>query len=214
MLVMNDLQEIRRVLERLVVAQQRGLWDFVNILLLASTLVVVAYYTWETRKLRTASERQVANGILPIVFLNFLIEKQLDPSFSALREVSLENVGYGPAFDVRIAPIQFGDVAFKASPGDAERKASVKLLFDPTPILKTGERQVIKSTVIQDGGKTGMARQEALLLYRVDSGVTQHGSLAVVISYRDANGNDHKAESTIKRVEGNGNVMSVPKSLT
>ena len=53
-----DLNSIARALERLIMAKQKGPWDYINTLAVVLTLAVLIWYTIETYKLRRDAQEQ------------------------------------------------------------------------------------------------------------------------------------------------------------
>lgn len=91
-----DLERIARAVDQLVAAHQKGVCDYVNVVALVLTLVVVAYYTYETYKLRREAQRQNELATTPMVMLS----RKLDERGN--RRLTLMNLGAGAAFNVHI----------------------------------------------------------------------------------------------------------------
>ena len=56
----TDLESIARALERLAAAQQKGPWDYVQVIAVLLTLGVLIWYTVETYRLRKVAQDQTA----------------------------------------------------------------------------------------------------------------------------------------------------------
>jgi hypothetical protein len=131
-----ELSSIARALERLAAAQQRGPWDYVQMIVVLLTLCVLTWYTIETYRLRKTGEdhtaataelleeaqrqnevsarllqevqRQNEVSVMPI--LSVAVESP--PNGGAVRTVLL-NVGSGPAFNLWIDPLRWDDRELK-----------------------------------------------------------------------------------------------------
>jgi hypothetical protein len=120
-----DLRAITEALNRLVAAQQKGVLDYANVGLLLLTLFVLVVYTLETLKLRRAAQRQ--NEIAVVPMLAVYLGSQ--PNESA-RDIYLENVGPGPAFNISIDKVVWAE------------DCHLDIDFN-TNVMKPGQRQVL-----------------------------------------------------------------------
>jgi hypothetical protein len=86
---------------RLVAAHQRSFWDYVSVIAVVFTLIVLVWYTIETHRLRVAAVRQYDVAITPIVMIATVQQARGEV-------LAIRNVGYGPAFNISIETGNFG----------------------------------------------------------------------------------------------------------
>jgi hypothetical protein len=67
--VNNDLKQLLAALDRLVAAHQRGVWDYVSVIAVVLTLLVLIWYTVETYMLRVAAVKQLGVATTPILMI-------------------------------------------------------------------------------------------------------------------------------------------------
>ena len=108
--------------------------------------VILVFYTIETRLLRKATEEQLEGGIKPVLLFEISsAERKLGEAMN-LTTFHLKNVGPGPAFNVRVAPI-VGD--------------GVQLDVDDIPLIESKGTKVIDWFIAQDGKRSGMSRRRS-----------------------------------------------------
>lgn len=112
----TDLHRLIQTLQTWVNGQPSDWWLYANTIVLFFTLVALAFYTWETRKLRKATETQTERAGLLLEAANRQnqsAQEQNDISIqpmlavyvapaNQIDHVFLVNVGKGPAFNVSI----------------------------------------------------------------------------------------------------------------
>ena len=120
-----DLSSIVKALDRLTAVHQKSAWDYASTIVIGLTLLVLIWYTVETYKLRLATQRQTdatgkllaeaqkqndvasqllkeahrQNEIAVMPIFAVYIETSSD---GFQRQIVLENVGLGPAFNLSI----------------------------------------------------------------------------------------------------------------
>ena len=128
----DDLSRIARDLDQLVAIQQRGVEDYVRLIAVLVTLCVITWYTIETYRLRKVAQDQTAetskllreaqrqnevsdnllqeahlqNEVLVMPILAVAVEPV--PGADTIR-IALLNVGSGPAFNLTIDHIEWGN---------------------------------------------------------------------------------------------------------
>ncbi len=75
------------------------MWEILTFFALFLTLMAVIWYAWETRKLRMETIKQTELSLRPFIVITF------DPNASMQRGYKIENIGKGPALNVKIANI-------------------------------------------------------------------------------------------------------------
>lgn len=115
----NELTSIAKALEQLVATQQKGPLYYIQIVGVLLTLGILIWYTIETYKLRKAgqdhtaetakllreAQRQNEMSVMPI--LAVAVEPMMSPTAAA--RIMLLNVGSGPAFNLAIDRLDWGD---------------------------------------------------------------------------------------------------------
>jgi hypothetical protein len=86
----NDLQQLIAEIDKLVAAHQRGAWDYVSVIAVVLTFIVLIWYTVETYRLRLAAVNQLAVATTPIL----MIAPVQGPKGAV---PAIRNVGNGPA---------------------------------------------------------------------------------------------------------------------
>jgi len=79
--------------------------DYATILVLMFTLVVIVWYTVETKRLRTITQEQLSRSVLPLVVLDF----RESSSNNNLVFPIIKNVGFGPAFNINVSNLENGN---------------------------------------------------------------------------------------------------------
>ena len=106
-------------LDRLAYALHKDLWDKASVIGVCFTLVAVCYYTYETLRLRRAAQRQNEISIEPALAVYIREFAHGNP-----RQVVIENVGRGPAFNIEIRqPSSFWTITLRnnvIAPGRCE----------------------------------------------------------------------------------------------
>jgi hypothetical protein len=92
--------------------------------------VTLVFYTIETRRLRKATEEQLDGGIKPVLLFEISSEDRQLSAAMNLTTFQLKNIGTGPAFNVKVAPI-IGD--------------GVQLDVDEIPLI---ESKVVKNILV------------------------------------------------------------------
>ena len=126
----TELESIARALERLAAAQQKGPWDYVQVIAVLLTLGVLIWYTVETYRLRKVAQDQTAATAQLLqeaqrqneVSANLLQEAQRRNEMAVMpilaiaiesrpggdkMQISLVNIGSGPAFNLSIDHIEW-----------------------------------------------------------------------------------------------------------
>jgi hypothetical protein len=97
-----DTRALVESINRLSDAMHKGPLDYVSLGVLVLTLIAVIYYTAETARLRTATQKQVEANVRPVIGVR--IEPPDSPfSRTQTREdkrLVLHNDGVGPAFNI------------------------------------------------------------------------------------------------------------------
>lgn len=97
----NDIKQMIAVLDRLVAAHQRSVWDNISVIAIVLTLLVLIWYTVETYRLRVAAVKQLDVATTPIVMI--APDEQSDVMVPTIR-----NVGRGPAFNISVRTDDLG----------------------------------------------------------------------------------------------------------
>lgn len=148
-------------------------------LLIVNSLVgvVVAFYTWETCKLRKEAQRQNDHAVIPIVLLESasdrpLIEGRMNmPSATA----TIRNLGLGPAFDIEVESLE---------------GPSTKIRFLPTPSLAAGGREPVMMDIREDGRQEhSLAYAHIQRMFHNQQLVTHTGT---TIRYQDVHGKSYR----------------------
>ena len=161
----NDIKQVLAVLDRLVAAHQRGLWDYVSVIAIVLTLFVLIWYTNETYKLRVAAVGQLDVAMTPILMIAPVQEPK--GALPAIR-----NVGNGPAFNISIEAGKVGEAA--------------KLTFFHSGVLAGNELQVLHLTLQQPERERQMFTHDDIV-----ANITQGHlppTLPLTITYNGANG--------------------------
>jgi hypothetical protein len=131
-----DLKAVVDALDRLAYALHKDLWDKASVIGVCFTLVAVCYYTYETLRLRRAAQRQNEISIEPALAVYIREFAHGNP-----RQVVIENVGRGPAFNIEIRqPSSFWTITLRnnvIAPGRCEglefRYSQSLVLIDDFP---------------------------------------------------------------------------------
>lgn len=147
----------------------------------AATFTLI-WYTIETQRLRRAAEKQNEVSVMPIVALRLSSgERRLGEPLS-LKCQSLRNVGFGPAFNIDVSPIQ---------------KAPFEVRFERVGLLEPKDSEDLQYTVLQDAVKSGFSKMSVWLESVISTG--QLGSeMAVSVSYSDTSGNRYHSDHIIQ----------------
>jgi hypothetical protein len=136
----DDFNALIRAFDRLIAAQQKGTWDYVQIIIVLLTLGVLMWYTIETYRLRKVAQDQTTETAKLLrearrqneVSDNLLREAQLQNEVSVMPilavaiepvpggdsvRVVLRNVGSGPAFNLLIDRIDWDGRRLQIEPG-------------------------------------------------------------------------------------------------
>jgi len=114
--------------------------------------VTLVFYTIETRLLRKATEEQLEGGIRPVLLFDVSSEgRQLGAAMN-LTTFQIKNIGAGPAFDVKVAPL-VGD--------------GVKLDVDEISLIESREVKSMEWSIAQSGKRSGMSSRPALLAHLI-----------------------------------------------
>ncbi len=120
-----DLDSIVRALDRLAAGHQKGVLDRVGTAAIVGTLLALIWYSWETRRLRKATEAQTkttadllkeaqeqndtsmdlvqqARQQNEVAVMPILAIAVCGPRVMATNKLLLRNIGTGPAFNVSI----------------------------------------------------------------------------------------------------------------
>ncbi len=108
-------------------------------------------------------------------------ERRLGEPLS-LKCQSLRNVGFGPAFNIDVSPIQ---------------KAPFEVRFERVGLLEPKDSEDLQYTVLQDAVKSGFSKMSVWLESVISTG--QLGSeMAVSVSYSDTSGNRYHSDHIIQ----------------
>jgi hypothetical protein len=150
---------------------------FVNLVVVAATGLVVAWYTWETRQLRKATLDQTNLQIRPFLSLEY------DQAGRALR---LHNIGRGVARDVHIHDVRLSKTARLGEP-------TITVEWDAIDFIPSGEhREVVPhGQVITPEDKWEISKDRRTYM----SNFGKHGKAdyEFVIDYADLNGTYYRA---------------------
>ena len=131
-----DLTQIVTALNRLVVAQHKGWLEYTNTGLVLVTLGVLIWYTVETARLRSVAQEQTSKATILLTDAQRQNETAVKPMFAIYisvvlnkRQVTLENVGLGPAFNVKI--------------GHPEWDGNRLTIWLPTNVMKPGQTEAL-----------------------------------------------------------------------
>jgi hypothetical protein len=125
----DDLNSVLRDLTQLINAQRSGTWEHIHTVAVLLTLGVLIWYTIETYRLRKVAQSQIAETTKLLraaerqndVYDNLLQAEQrrnemsvmpilavaTEPAAGDSVRVVLLNVGFGPAFNVSIDPVEW-----------------------------------------------------------------------------------------------------------
>jgi hypothetical protein len=100
---------------------------------LTLTLLVIAWYSLETARLRIATEQQIKRSYLPIIVLEFTSRSLVDSDGNYDLHPTLRNVGFGPAFNIEVSGIanERSRIDFDQVPG-LGREATAELRIEAT----------------------------------------------------------------------------------
>jgi hypothetical protein len=173
--VNNDIKQVLAALDRLVAAHQRGPWDYVSIIAILLTLIVLIWYTIETYKLRVAAVNQLGVAITPIVMIAPIQEAK--GAVPAIR-----NVGNGPAFNISIESGNIGEQS--------------KLTFFHSDVLAGNELQVLHLTLQQPERERQMFTHDDIVTNIAQGHLPP--TLPLTITYNGANGQGYTTMMAIE----------------
>lgn len=161
-------------------------------------LVVLIVYTRETLLLRLTAEQQLENGSRPVVLFELSTKDwKLDEPL-ALRDCCLRNIGFGPAFNVTVAPIHGIDLDLLIPAISLIEAKGTSIVQNPTVRLKVQdpERSVEGSN---RGGNFALARlREAIRDEEFPADPT------VTVEFHSVSGKRYRVTETITRLEPHG----------
>ena len=171
----NDLQQVLAALDRLVAAHQRGVWDYVSVVAVVLTLIVLIWYTIETYRLRVAAVNQLGVATTPILMIAPI--QQAKGAVPAIR-----NVGNGPAFNISI---EAGNVG-----------AQAKLNFYHPDILAGNELQVLHRILEQADRQRQMFTHDDIVANFAQGHLPT--TIPLTITYDGANGQRYSTTATME----------------
>ena len=138
--------------------------------------MALVFYTIETRLLRQATEQQLEGGIKPVVLLEISSKDRELGAAVNLTTFHLKNIGSGPAFNVRVAPI-VGD--------------GVRLDIGEIPLIESDDTKSFYPDVAQDGERNGMSMRPALLAHLICQGKFPY-KMPVTVECRGLSGKPYR----------------------
>jgi hypothetical protein len=161
-------------------------------------LVVLVVYTRETFLLRLTAEAQLETSAGPVVLFDLSTKEWKLNETLALNDLTLRNIGLGPAFNVSVARIHGRDLDLLI-PGLP--------LIEAKKVAIVQEAKVLLKTEDQDGGVKGSKRGGRFALARVRDAI-EKGELPsdpnVTVEFQSASGKRYRVMQTITRLEPHG----------
>jgi len=179
--VNSDTKEILAILERLVQAHQHGVFDWIGLGAIVLTLAVLVWYTIETYYLRIAAVRQLDVASTPIL----MIAPVARESESTSADITIRNVGTGPAFNISV----------KA----ADLPNGATLIIDYTDVLAGQETQKIVM-LLRIGNESYPINNQADINGLLRQGHL-HCPIAVTITYTSTAGKHYRTKMSIELAE-------------
>ena len=174
---MRELRGDERVLVRTLVQWLNQIWasqpiEFLTFIVLSLTLGAVVYYAAKTREVVVAAQRQNDTAIRPVIVIEYPRDRVI-----AQDNFGIRNIGFGPAFNVMIKPIENGDYRAEFTFIPLLGKDSHRIL-EPITYVK-GEYHPVGSPMMQYFMK---------MLGEGTKGLDDVLTLTIEISCCDANG--------------------------
>jgi hypothetical protein len=82
---------------------KRNWTEYGNLVVLTFTLAVIIWYSLETRRLRAITQEQLSRSYLPLVVVEF--KKEIHAG-DTIYIPAVRNIGFGPAFNIRISDLK------------------------------------------------------------------------------------------------------------
>lgn len=161
----NDIKQVLAALDRLVAAHQHGPLDYVNVIAVVFTSILLFWYTRETSKLRVVAVRQYGVAITPIVMIAKV--QQAEGAVLAIR-----NVGHGPAFNISIEAGNLG--------------GANKLIFSHPDILAGKEVQTLQLILQQPSRQRNMCTHDDIVANIAQEHLSK--TIPLTITYNGADG--------------------------
>lgn len=134
--------------------------------------VILVFYTIETRLLRKAAEEQLEGTIKPVLLFEISSAERGLGAAMNLTTFHIKNIGFGPAFNVTVAPLV---------------GKGVQLEIENIPLVESNDTKPIDWSIVQNGQRNGMSKRPSLLAHHITEG-NFPAAMSVSLEFRGLSG--------------------------
>ena len=160
-----------------ILTKEKGMWEIPTFFALFFTLLAVIWYACETRKLRMETIKQTELSLRPFVVITY------DTDASMQRRFKIENIGKGPALNVKIA-----DIPIMKKDGEHY----IRYIFSRIDVIVPNEKKDIKGKI-----KVNEHSAENSFVFMSHFQPESVKSYDFIINYANINNNSYKTEGSL-----------------